>query len=90
MPLDGRSRFQVNMLVRKSDTLSQLANFKDGSILPIFWFEAVSIPSTCTTAVNKGICSQFNVTYLHFLKFSTYANMWQYSEGWGREIIRRK
>lgn len=69
MPLDGRSRFQVNMLVRKSDTLSQLANFKDGSILPIFWFEAVSIPSTCITAVNKVICSQFSVTYLYFLNF---------------------
>jgi len=25
--------------------MSHLANFKDGSVLPILWFEAVSIPS---------------------------------------------
>ena len=43
MPLDGKSRMQVNMMVRKSNTLSQLATFKDGSILPIAWFDVVSI-----------------------------------------------
>lgn len=39
VPLDGKSRFQMNILVRKSKTLQHLANFKDGSILPIAWFE---------------------------------------------------
>ncbi|XP_021917908.1 scavenger receptor class B member 1-like [Zootermopsis nevadensis] len=39
VPLDGKSRFQLNMMVRSSSTLRQLANFKDGSILPIAWFD---------------------------------------------------
>ncbi|KAJ9599080.1 hypothetical protein L9F63_010440, partial [Diploptera punctata] len=39
VPLDGKSRMQVNMMIRKSNTLSQLASLRDGSILPIAWFD---------------------------------------------------
>lgn len=37
--LDGRNRMQFNILVTKSATMSHLANFKEGSILPILWLE---------------------------------------------------
>jgi hypothetical protein len=43
--LDGRTRMQLNFLVTKSSTLSDLVDFKDGAIVPILWAEAVSIPS---------------------------------------------
>jgi len=43
--LDGRTRLQLNVLVKKPATMNHLVNFKDGSILPIIWFETVSIPS---------------------------------------------
>jgi hypothetical protein len=46
VPLDGKSRFQMNIMVRKPTSLDHLANFKDGSILPIAWFEVVSVPCT--------------------------------------------
>ena len=45
MTLDGRTRLQFNILVTKSATMSHLTNFKEGSILPILWVEAVSILS---------------------------------------------
>jgi len=38
--LDGRTRLQFNILVTKPTTMTHLANFKDGSILPILWVEA--------------------------------------------------
>lgn len=45
MSLDGRNRFQLNILVNKPATLSRLVSFKDDTILPIIWVEAVSILS---------------------------------------------
>ncbi|KAJ4444622.1 hypothetical protein ANN_06418 [Periplaneta americana] len=37
--LGGRSRLQFNMMVRKPSALNQLADFADGSVLPIAWFD---------------------------------------------------
>jgi len=37
--LGGRSRFQVNIMLRKADGISHFKNFKQGIILPVAWIE---------------------------------------------------
>lgn len=37
--LGGRSRFQVNIILKKVDGISQFKKFKQGTILPVAWIE---------------------------------------------------
>lgn len=37
--LGGRSRFQVNIMLKKADGISHFNNFKQGIILPVAWIE---------------------------------------------------
>lgn len=41
-PMTGASRFQINVLVNKIDSLTDLSNFDDEQILPVMWMEVTS------------------------------------------------
>uniref|UniRef100_A0A182J7A1 Scavenger receptor class B n=1 Tax=Anopheles atroparvus TaxID=41427 RepID=A0A182J7A1_ANOAO len=40
-PIDGASRFQINIQVQKASGVSGLDKFKDGQYLPVIWLEVV-------------------------------------------------
>lgn len=40
-PIDGASRFQINIQVKKTSYISGLEPFNDGQILPVIWLEVV-------------------------------------------------
>ncbi|XP_053682926.1 platelet glycoprotein 4-like isoform X3 [Sabethes cyaneus] len=40
-PIDGASRFQINVQVKKTSYITALEKFEDGDILPVVWLEVV-------------------------------------------------
>ncbi|XP_055537622.1 lysosome membrane protein 2 isoform X1 [Wyeomyia smithii] len=40
-PIDGASRFQINVQVKKTSYITALERFEDGDILPVVWLEVV-------------------------------------------------